>query len=238
MASERRPTKLSQRRREGGVYLFAVSNFYFEMEPEISAKKLIHDLEGITLAKNTAVRKRKTSLFEAKERPKPRDEDCGIAVMTHADYPLRSRSRSLPVDPEKVKIPSGFVKENISKMIQEVLESKLTGKKYVASECSKITRELVNILRDRVVELDMKKYKFICTCYITQKLKPAPAVQSGCAWDEDAIGIDRDGFAEYIYKNDDLIAVATVYGVYVQKMSEREKYIKGIRESIHSPIPE
>lgn len=208
------------------------------MEPEISAKKLIQDLEGITLAKNTAARKRKTSLFDAKERTQLRDEDRGIAVMTHADYPLRSRSRSLPVDPEKVKIPSGFVKENISKVIKEVLESQLSGRKYVASECAKITRELVNILRDKVVELDMKKYKFICTCYITQKLKPAPSVQSGCAWDEGAIGIDKDGFAEYIYKNDDLLAVATVYGVYVQKMSERERYMKSIRQSIHSPIPE
>ena len=208
------------------------------MEPEISTKKLIHDLEGITLAKNTAARKRKTSLFEAKERTQLRDEDRGIAVMTHADYPLRSRSRSLPVDPEKVKIPSGFVKENISKVIREVLESQLSGKKYVASESAKTTRELVNILRDKVVELDMKKYKFICTCYITQKLKPAPSVQSGCAWDEGATGIDKDGFAEYVYKNDDLLAVATVYGVYVQKMSEREKYMKSIKKSIHSPIPE
>ena len=118
------------------------------------------------------------------------------------------------------------------------MESKLAGRKYVASECAKTTRELVNILRDKVVELGMKKYKFICTCYITQKLKPAPSVQSGCAWDEGAIGIDKDGFAEYIYKNDDLIAVVTVYGVYVQKMSEREKCIKSIKESIHSPIPE
>lgn len=210
----------------------------FDMESEISAKKLIHDLEGITLAKNTAVRKRKTSLFDAQERPTVRDDDRGIAVVTHADYPLRSRSRSLPVDPEKVKIPSGFVKENVSKVIRDVLESKLSGKRYVAGECAATTRELVKILRDRVVALDMKKYKFICTCYITQKLKPAPAMQSGCAWDEGVIGIDKDGFAEYIYKNDDLIAVATVYGVYAQKRSEREKCIKSIKNAIHSPIPE
>ena len=204
------------------------------------ATKLIRDLEGITLAKNTAVRRRRISLFEAKERPKVPDEDRGIAVMTHADYPLRSRSRSLPVDPDKVRIPSGFVKENVSKVIQEVLESKLTGRRYVASECAATTRELVNILRERVIALDMKKYKFICTCYVTQRLKPAPSVQSGCAWDEGEITIDKDGFAEYIYKNDDLIAVATVYGVHSQKRSEREKYIRSIKGSIssHSPIPE
>ena len=89
------------------------------MEPEISAKKLIHEVEGMTLAKNTVVRKRKTSLFEATERPNIRDEDRGIAVMTHADYPLRSRSRSLPVDPERAKIPSGFVKENVNKSFKK-----------------------------------------------------------------------------------------------------------------------
>lgn len=208
------------------------------MESEISTKKMIHDLEGITLAKNTAARRRKTSLFDAKERPRARDEDCGIAVMTHADYPLRSRSRSLPVDPDKVRIPSGFVKENVSKVIQEVLESKLKGKRYDASECSALTKQLVNTLRDKVSALDMKKYKFVCTCYVTKRLKPVPSMQSGCAWDESTIGVERDGFAEYIYKSDELIAVATVYGVHAERKTEREKYVKAIKGFIHAPIPE
>lgn len=208
------------------------------MESEISTKKMIQDLEGITLAKNTAARRRKTSLFDAKERPSARDEDCGIAVMTHADYPLRSRSRSLPVDPDKVRIPSGFVKENVSKVIQEVLESKLKGKRYDASECSALTKQLVNTLRDKVSALDMKKYKFVCTCYVTKRLKPAPSMQSGCAWDESTIGVERDGFAEYIYKSDELIAVATVYGIHAERKTEREKYIKAIKGFIHAPIPE
>lgn len=210
----------------------------FEMESEISMKKAIHDLEGITLAKNTASRYRKVSLFDARERPKARDEDRGVAVMTHADYPLRSRSRSLPVDPDKVKIPSGFVKDNVSKMIQEVLETKLKGKRYDASECSALTKQLVNTLRDKVSALEMKKYKFVCTCYVTKRLKPAPCMQSGCAWDEGAIGVEKDGFAEYVYKSDELIAVATVYGVYAESKSERERYIKAIKDFIHTPIPE
>ena len=205
---------------------------------EISTKQLIHDLEGITLAKNTAARRRKVSLFEATERPRPKDEDRGIAVMTHADYPLRSRSRSLPVDPQKARVPSGFVKENISKMIQEVLETKLKGKRYEASECSALTKQLVNTLRDKVYALDLKEYKLICTCYVTKSLKPAPSMQSGCAWDESATGVEKDGFAEYIYKSDELVAVATVYGVYKNKTTEREKHIKAIKGFIHKPIPE
>lgn len=208
------------------------------MESEISTKKVIQDLEGITLAKNTAARRRKVSLFEANERPRLRDEDRGIAVMTHADYPLRSRSRSLPVDPDKVRIPSGFVRENVSKVIQEVLETKLKGKSYEAQECSALTKQLVNIIRDRVSALDLKKYKLVCTCYVTKRLKPAPSMQSGCAWDESATGVDKDGFAEYIYKSDELIAVASVYGIYTAKKADREKCIKATKGFIHSPIPE
>ena len=208
------------------------------MESEISTKQVIHDLEGITLAKNTAARRRKVSLFEATERPKPRDEDRGIAVMTHADYPLRSRSRSLPVDPHKARVPSGFVKENISKLIQEVLETRLKGKRYEAKESSALTKTLVTTLRDKVSELDLKEYKLVCTCYVTKSLKPAPSMQSGCAWDESATGVDKDGFAEYIYKSDELIAVATVYGIYKDKTTEREKYIKAIKGFIHTPILE
>lgn len=29
------------------------------------------------------------------------------------------------------------------------------------------------------------------------------------------IGIDKDGFVEFVYKNDDFIVVVMVYGVYV-----------------------
>ena len=57
----------------------------------------IHESEGITLAKNPAVSRRKMSLFEVKERA-VRDEDRGIAVVTHADYPLRSRSIAVSSD--------------------------------------------------------------------------------------------------------------------------------------------
>ena len=190
------------------------------MESDISTRKVIEDFEGITLAKNTVIRKRKTSLFDPTERPKMRDEDRGVAVMTHADYPLRSRSRSLPADPDKVKIPSGFVKENVGSVIQNVLETKLKGKRYDAKECSALTRQLVNTLREKVSALEMKNYKFVCTCCITKKMKPPPSMQSGCAWDESAVGVEKDGFAEYIYKSNELIAVATVYGIYGERRSE------------------
>ena len=210
----------------------------FEMESEISTRKVIQELEGITLAKNTAARKRKVSLFEAKERLKGRDEDKGIAVMTHADYPLRSRSRSLPVDPEKARLQCGFVRDKVTKVIQEVLETKLKGKIYEAKECSVLTKQLVSIIRDRVSTLDLKKYKLVCTCVVTKKLKPAPSLQSGCAWDESVAAIDEDGFAEYVYKSDELIAVASVYGIHAEKGLEREKMNKAIKGFIHAPIPE
>lgn len=210
----------------------------FDMESNISTSKIAQDFEGITLAKNTAMRRRRHSLFETKELPKIREGDHGVAVMTHADYPLRSRSKSLPFEPEKRKIPIGFEQENVRKLLREVLESKLKGRSYVASECAALTRELVNIMRDKVAALDLNKYKFICTCCITQKLKPPLAMQSGCAWDESTIGIDKDGFAEFVYKNDDLIAVATVYGVHAQKRTQRQRCIKSIKGSIYSPIPE
>ena len=50
--------------------------------------------------------------------------------------------------------------------------------------------------------------------------------------------MEKDGFAEYVYKSDELIAVATVYGVYAESKSERERYIKAIKDFIYTPIPE
>lgn len=208
------------------------------MESEISAKRVIQDIEGITLAKNTAARRRRVSLFEAKEHMKGKDEDRGIAVMTHADYPLRSRSRSLPVGAEKARFPSGFLMDRIRKVIQEVLETKLSGKKYETSECAILTKQIVNIIRDKISALDLKKYKLVCTCLITKRMKNAPSIQSGCAWDESVTAADEDGLAEYIYKSDELIAVASVYGIHAEKSLEREKCNKAIKGLIHTAIPE
>lgn len=94
------------------------------------------------------------------------DDDCGIVVMMYVDYFLRSWLCFFLVDFEKLKIFSGFVKDNVSKVIWDVLESKFSGKRYVVSECVVIMCEFVMIFCDRVVVFEMKKYKFICMCYI------------------------------------------------------------------------
>ena len=207
------------------------------MEHEIT--KLSHDVEGITLAKNVAGRRRRTSLFEPKERTETRFKDHGFAVVTHADYPTRGRSRSLPADVEGQRSsPSGFVREAIRGIIKRVLETELNGRRYVASQCPGLTRQIVNTLRVKATALELENYKFICTCLITKRLKSLPTVQSGCAWDENRASIEKDGFAEYAYKSDDIVAVGSVYGVYKEKRSARGKARRNTKELIYPPILE
>lgn len=199
-------------------------------------------IQGITLAKQ--YRKRRTSLFEP-DRPLPNNYDPGVSVLTHADFPARApRSRPLPVQttqPIKHQLPGEFDVSQITSIIREVLENGLSGKKYNVKDCGPATRELVHTLKEKVSGLEIPGYKLVCTCCVTKRVSPAPAVESGCAWDECATSISRDRFAEYIYRKDDLLAVGTVYGVYSKKVTGKSRRSSKLNVKdmvVHSPIPE
>lgn len=184
-------------------------------------------------------RERSKSLFEA-ERPKLTETDHGVFVMTHADFPRRIRTQSMPIDPEKIKSkPSAFNCTTVRKIIHDVLEDKLSGKSYSSKECSSAVKDVVSIIKDKVSELQIPHYKFACTCLITRRLKPAPAVESGCVWDNAKTTVDQDNFAEFLYKNEDLYALGTVYGIYDEKFEKKATTTMTTKSCGRpSPIPE
>ncbi|XP_031562870.1 tctex1 domain-containing protein 1-like [Actinia tenebrosa] len=186
-------------------------------------------------------RERSKSLFQA-ERPKLTETDRGVFVMTHADFPRRIRTQSMPIDPEKLKPKSSaFNSSTIRKIIHDVLEDKLSGKNYSPKECSSAVRDIVNIIKVKMSELQMPHYKFACTCLITKRIKPAPAVESGCVWDNAKTSVDQDNFAEFLYKNEDLYALGTVYGIYDEKFEKRSSATTSMSTKSYgrpSPIPE
>jgi hypothetical protein len=145
----------------------------------------------------------------------------------------------MPIDPAKVKSnPSVFNSVKVKKIIHDVLEDELCGKSYSPKDCNAAARDLVNIIKDKVSELHLPNYKLACTCLITKRIKPAPVIESGCVWDNAKSSVEQDNFVEFLYKNEDLYALGTVYGVYDGKF-EKTCAAKSTKSSGRpSPIPE
>ncbi|EDO46890.1 predicted protein, partial [Nematostella vectensis] len=109
-----------------------------------------------------------------------------------------------------------FDRDKVTKIIVDVFKNKLANMHYNAKDCQAMAKELASVIREKCVELHLPGYRLVCTCTITKRLKPAPAIESGCLWDEKRSSIDNDSFAEYVYKNMDIYAIGTVYGVHIQ----------------------
>lgn len=208
---------------------------------ETIEERIIEEDPAFAVVKPRKTRERSKSLFEA-ERPKLTETDHGVFVMTHADFPQRIRTHSVPIDPEQLKSKSSaFNSTAVRKIIHDVLENKLYGKSYSSKECNSAVKDIANIIKDKMSELEMPHYKFACTCLITRRIKPAPVVESGCVWDNAKTSVDEDNFAEFLYKNEDLYALGTVYGIYDGKFEKKSAATTSMSTKScgrPSPIPE
>lgn len=157
------------------------------------------------------VEPRRTSLFSREKG----NSDFGTAVLSHADFP-RPRSKSLPF----AKISPGttrkrFGKQTLYDIIKNVLEKGLKGKVFSEIDCDKQSRALASEIKSRIANLKVPNFKFVCLCHITKQFEhPAMKVESGYAWDDTKTSVYKDVFAEYLYKNNDIIAIGNVHGIF------------------------
>ncbi|KAF4520810.1 hypothetical protein B566_EDAN002388 [Ephemera danica] len=68
---------------------------------------------------------------------------------------------------------------------------------------------LATQLRERVLELDFLRYKFIVQIHITEKKNQGSDITSRFLWDA-----ERDNFAYCRYETENIIGLATVFAVY------------------------
>lgn len=194
--------------------------------------------KDVDIEKPPKPRQRSKSLFEA-ERPILTETDRGVFVVSHADFPQKQRTKSMPPDPDKLKDNSMIVnREKIRKVIQDIFENALTGKMYNSKECSAISARLAAKIRDKVSELQLPNYKLVCTCLVTKRIIPAPVIESGCVWNSHKATAEKDGFVEFLYKNDGLYALGTVYGIYDEKFEKTLSSKSNNSGGRPSPIPE
>ncbi|CAH1776088.1 unnamed protein product [Owenia fusiformis] len=108
------------------------------------------------------------------------------------------------MEPAK-KFPTGSVQTIIS----DVLSNYLQEEKYEPEMCRQMTKTISEVVKARVKDLMVPRYKVICVIHIGQKGEQGIRVGSRCLWDS-----GYDTFATSEFRNNSLFAIGTVYAVY------------------------
>ncbi|KAK2156927.1 hypothetical protein LSH36_202g08009 [Paralvinella palmiformis] len=104
-----------------------------------------------------------------------------------------------------------FAAPRVKEVASSVLESYLCDVTYDARRCSELSSELSALIKSRVKELGFPRYKLICLVSIGENTGQGVAIASRCLWNT-----NTDNFASVTYRNKELFAVVTVYGLYFE----------------------
>ena len=105
-----------------------------------------------------------------------------------------------------------FEASKVKAIIDSVLDSQLKKEDvYDHTANSQLVKSLAQIIKDRVKELNYERYKIVCSVTIGQLKEQGMRIGSRCCWDA-----KWDTYAEGSFKNKNIFAVATVWGVYYE----------------------
>lgn len=196
---------------------------------------------GMIRARKLAVKIKKRAQFLVADR-KRRDNTGKIAVV-HWDFPRNIRRDDLPA---RLQVPGGksppisrspsassrygytlpsqpprntyrmeplsrFSEPKVKEIIEDVLDQNLQGHTYEAGFCKEMSKKLSEVIKQRVKFLGFSRYKFICIVYMGQVNNQGMRIGSRCLWDQ-----KFDNVAEGYFRNGDLFAIGTVFGLYCE----------------------
>ena len=104
-----------------------------------------------------------------------------------------------------------FRSGEVRRITEDVLNNFLSGREYKAAEASRLSCQLSTLVKGKMKDLNMPRYKFVCQVILGQKDGQSCEMATKCLWDE-----ARDNYACASYENQNLYAVALVHGVYFE----------------------
>ncbi|XP_061587293.1 dynein light chain Tctex-type 5-B-like [Cololabis saira] len=105
------------------------------------------------------------------------------------------------------RFPDGAATE----ILRDVLTSHLQEEKYEVQRSQELIITLTGIIKSRVKELEIPRYKIIVLMHLGQLADHGVHNTSSFLWDA-----ANDTFASFSFKNSSLFCVATVYAVYYE----------------------
>ncbi|XP_037313003.2 dynein light chain Tctex-type 5-B-like [Pungitius pungitius] len=98
----------------------------------------------------------------------------------------------------------------VTDILKDVLTAYLQMEEYEVEWSRKMTKTISEVIKSRVKELLIPRYKIVVQVTIGQ-LTGGIQISSRCLWDA-----SNDTFASYSFKNSSLFGLATVYAVYFE----------------------
>ncbi|XP_060823375.1 dynein light chain Tctex-type protein 2B-like [Bombus pascuorum] len=114
-----------------------------------------------------------------------------------------------PVYQIRPQLHEKFKPLNAKEVIHNVLFDQLSAKTYDAQEAAQWTKDIADLIREKVKELKFKRYKYIVNVVLGEQHGAGVKMGTRCIWDAEA-----DTYAYDSFLNDTIFCVATVYAVY------------------------
>lgn len=137
-----------------------------------------------------------------------------MSTVSFMDEPGHDESYRPPVRCENTfqmepgkRFPYGKVKT----IIRDVLEGYLAEERYEPELCRQMSKTISEVIKARVKELMIPRFKVICLVHIGQLGAQGLRIGSRCLWDE-----KFDTFSTFEFRNNSIFAVGSVYGVYYE----------------------
>ncbi|KAL8600697.1 hypothetical protein ACOMHN_057287 [Nucella lapillus] len=99
----------------------------------------------------------------------------------------------------------------VKNIMQDAMDGYLAEEKYEPELCRQMSKTLSEVIKARVKELMIPRYKIICLVHIGQLGDHSVRINSRCLWDQNS-----DTYASSEFRNKSLYAVASVFGVYYE----------------------
>ncbi|XP_028169378.1 dynein light chain Tctex-type protein 2B-like [Ostrinia nubilalis] len=119
-----------------------------------------------------------------------------------------------PLAPPKYEVRPGlgekFQAQNVRDIILSTMQEQLMGRQYRADQAPRWARAIANGVRQRVQELEMKRYKIIVQCTILEMKGAGIKCGQRCIWDP-----ETDDYIDDMFKNDTIFCYTIAYGVYM-----------------------
>ncbi|XP_072505867.1 dynein light chain Tctex-type 5 [Notamacropus eugenii] len=131
------------------------------------------------------------------DEPSHHDDASRPAIQMENTYQL-GPSKCFPVDV-------------VNHILKDVLTNYLQEEKYEPELCRQMTKTIAEVVKARVKDLMIPRYKLIVIIHIGQLNNQSLHIGSRCLWDD-----ANDTFASFVFRNTSLFALATVYAVYLE----------------------
>ncbi|CAB3257271.1 unnamed protein product [Arctia plantaginis] len=119
-----------------------------------------------------------------------------------------------PLPPPLYEVRPGlgqkFQAANVKDIILTTMQQQLMGRQYRADQAPQWAKTIANGVRQRVQELDMKRYKILVQTTLIEMKGAGVKCGQRCIWDP-----ETDDYIDDSYKNDTIYCYTIVYGVYM-----------------------